>query len=744
LSSLFVLSGLLALAACSPQTTALPPAGTLPEYRAPTGAQRLASAAELEGHILAAENGRYEMYLKEETLSILLRDKESGAVLRSTVEEPDTEDNETWKGFYQSGVVMEYIQGTNLNMTRADLVYKNHTKKMYYRPDGFSAELRFPDVGISYTLTVTLTDYGFSAEIPQASIREEDPVYTVGGFYVYPFLGYSRLGEDSGYLFIPDGQGALITLQDNEKRFSQPYMSQIYGANFGMDVNDQGGSFFNGYTTITPAEKILAPVYGAVHIATDDAHGIGFLGIVESGAENASVEAWPNGASTRYDWIAAHFLYRHVYQQPTGMSSGTVRVRTERSNRVDIKLRFALVSGENANYTGLALRYREYLKETNTFRRAALDSYRTEVDFFGTEKKNWALFKLDVNMTSFQQAADILRDLRDHGVKGVFSVYEGWQQGGSMGGLPVSGYTPAGGLGGRSGMTELLNTAAETGALIFPQSDLLRVNPATQPFEAMNAMKRVTGRTITQPLNGWVYSTMHYLSPPRSVALAEKASASFAQAGIPGLALTGTSNSLTAYQAENVYFDRTDNAALYDALTLSYAEKMPLALERSFAYLWQYAAALTRMPLGGSGYLLTSMEVPFLSIALSGCIPVYAEYTNFQANQKEFFLRLVETGARPSFLITTEDPSLLQKTNRNDIYSSRYDLYRDVIVRYDQELRALHEKIGGASITAHQREGNAVIVTYDNGLRLLLNYGDDPAVIEGKMVEPLSYVEAVW
>ena len=451
------------LAGCSAAGGADPPAGEIPGYTVPSGSPSnlAARTAELEDHILIAENQNYEMYLKEDTLGLIIRDKTNGAWMRSTVAEPNETDNNTWKGLYQSGVTLQYISGTNLNMTQADFINNVHTKKMYYRNDGFSADVSFYEAGISYTLTVTLTENGFTAEIPQSSIREERPNNAVGAIYVYPFLGHSVLGSDKGYMFIPDGQGALIELRDNERRFPAPFLGDVYGENTGLNVTS---TYFR---ELVPPEKVLMPVYGMVHTEK----GIGFLGIIESGAENARIEAWPNGASTQYDWIAARFLYRHVFMQPTGQTGGTVQSRTERPNRIDIKIRFEFTAGDDVGYDDLALSYRDYLRETGAFASAAADVYRTQVDFFGLEKRDWALFKLNVNMTRFSDAADILKDLSDAGVKAPLSVYSGWRSGGYTAGVPNTGYSPASSLGGSGGFSRLARTAEEEGVLLFLQTE---------------------------------------------------------------------------------------------------------------------------------------------------------------------------------------------------------------------------------------------------------------------------------
>ena len=144
--------------------------------------------------------------------------------------------------------------------------------------------------------------------------------------------------------------------------------------------------------------------------------------------------------------------------------------------------------------------------------------------------------------------------------------------------------------------------------------------------------------------------------------------------------------------------------------------------------------------IAGSYYTYTDAEIPFLTIALSGQIPYYVEYTNFQANTHEFFLHLVEQGARPSFLLTWEDPIELQNTNSSSIYSSRYELYKSMIVEWYADLSELFAVVGeDGMIVDHVRSGDMVKVVWDNGTQVYLNFGDKPGEMEGVALEKLSF-----
>ncbi|MGL4373039.1 MAG: DUF5696 domain-containing protein, partial [Turicibacter sp.] len=162
-------------------------------------------------------------------------------------------------------------------------------------------------------------------------------------------------------------------------------------------------------------------------------------------------------------------------------------------------------------------------------------------------------------------------------------------------------------------------------------------------------------------------------------------------------------------------------------------------LEQPFAYLWKYMNMYLDTPLTGSNYNFTDEDIPFLAIVLKGSIPMFSEYVNFEANKTEYFLRLVEQGVQPSFYLTMEDPAALKYTNSSDIYSSRYDLYKEEVVEYYNELSSLYELIENATIENHKREDELVVVEYSNGIKVYINYSTKSKTMDGVTVDAKSY-----
>ena len=146
------------------------------------------------------------------------------------------------------------------------------------------------------------------------------------------------------------------------------------------------------------------------------------------------------------------------------------------------------------------------------------------------------------------------------------------------------------------------------------------------------------------------------------------------------------------------------------------------------------------MPLTSSQYMYVDEEIPFLTMVLKGIMPVYSEYVNFEANKTEYFLKMVESGAYPSFYITYENSSDLIYTNSSDLYSTQYSTYKDSIVEYDTKLRELASKTGDSNIIKHEKLDSGVTkVTYSNDVVVYVNYSKTAKTVDGISIDAMSY-----
>ena len=684
---------------------------------------------------MVAESDAYEMYLYEPTMSIILKNKGTGAILRSTLsaEEDDGLNNKTWNAYMQSGIVLSAIKGTN-DTYQVDLVSCKNTISYSDITNGFSAKIYFDEYDFGFTVNVSLDGEALIVEIPESSIEENGADTYIGTISVFPFLGYTYLDSQDGYMFIPDGNGALIYLDDKDGRYSSGFSQMVYGADIGFTDSTTVNLLWDEYKTVNDTQKVMAPVFGMIH--SEDQ--LGYLAIIEEGQERASIEAHPNGVMVNYNRCFAKFLIRRTYVQPLNNSnSGTMtKVEDDRIHH-DIKVRYMLVSGDAANYSGMAVAYRNYLLDTGMV--SVKDtSYNTRVDLLGNEREDFLIFKKAVPMTTTEQAAEIYDVLAQSGVTNILSVYKGWQKGGLYD-IPITKYKADSSIGGTAALTDLITESAQKGVDIYLYNDGLYTNP-DENNTTFNIVKKINKRRLEVDTYGYVYEMFNYLLPTRSDVVLDKFIEDYTGEGVNNLALAGITNNLYSYSYSNVFYTRFDCKNAYESTVGEISVDTSLVLENPFDYLWKHTGAFLDMPLGSSDYMYEDDEVPFFSMALKGIIPMYSDYVNFEANKTEFMLQMVEAGVYPSFYLTYEDSADLIYTNSADLYSTKYTTYQDTIAEYDKQFKELSAMTEGSFIMKHEQLGNGLNkVTYDNGVVIYVNYGSTAQETDGVTIDAMSY-----
>jgi len=710
-----------------------------PTVSAPSAALSIGTvdtSKQVDGHHLVAANENYELYLYEPALSIIVKNTKTGAVMESTVrnEERLGNVNETWKGFLQSGIVVELQEETNTMQKKLGIEGSGAQVSVELIPGGFHAKLDYPTQELGFEVEVKLYDDGsITACIPESSIYENADNKKIGNIYVFPLLGSSRLDEKDGYMFVPDGNGALIYLDNKDGRFDSGYVQKVYGSDIGVGESYVLSLLWDRYETHNDAEMILAPVYGMVHTGDE----MGYLAIIESGDEEASIYATPNGAYSDYNWIAAAFRKCTTYIQPTSNSGGSVTKVTDRI-KYDINVRYMFVDGADANYAGLAKRYRDYLIEKDKLVKVE-DTFKIRLDFLGMDVENWMLWKKDAPVTTVDNIREIYSDLEQEGVTDILSIYKGWQDGGIFD-LPVTSYDVAGSIGGARDLSKLMDECEAKNIDFYLFTDGVRANTETGNT-TFDTVKKMDKRLYTQNTYQNVYREFVYWTPQKTLENLKTLQKNFAKKGVNKLALSEIGNTMFTYTMGDTMQTRLVSKYLYEQALQQTSTSMDIMLEAPVQCYWQYVKAIVDMPISDSDYIYTDQSVPFLSIALKGILPMYGDYVNFEANEREYFLKLVETGIYPSFYLTYKNPSELIYTNSSNVYTSQYSVYRDQILSYYDELRQINERTKNSMIVNHEITDTGVtIVTYDNGVKLYINYSAKEQKADNVTVPALSYV----
>jgi len=677
------------------------------------------------GETYTVENEGYLLSLDGETLALSLTDKASGITYLGGADPEQVSGNASWKGFLSSTLSIDYTSGTSTAAQRADVSLAETEITAAPVENGVDFSIDFSALGQKMKVEIRLLEDGLSIRVPGESMQEYGDTQ-ICGLYLLPCFGATRLNEEAGYILVPEAAGAIISFSDGRGMGNTPYVKRIYGDNVGVDRSVSS-------TLNRPAEKITLPLYGMAY--TD--RGGAFLAVVEEGEEAAEILAYPGGVITEYNWAAAHFILRETYIRQTTRTMGLPARETNPYCR-DMAVRFCILRDGEATYAGMARKYRSMLEEKNALRTADT-AYRPRIDFLGAETEQFLLWDQLVPMTSARQAQDILKDALDKGLTAPLVSFRGWMKGGLSKNLGSGNVNLEGRLGGRQDMEALKTFLESSGGIFFLEADPVQANPG-RAYNMRLDIVRSIGQTVAEiPTGKDLYPVMYYLTPRRTAEILAEYEKQYAF-DFSGLTLATLTDTLFSYYSAGRNYTRGDTLDAYRT-ALDALDGMNLALKNPLAAYYPYMEAYLDMPLSCTSYSFITAEVPFLPLVLSGHVPYWGNYNNFDSNQRRQMLKLVEYGAFPSFLVTAEEVQKLVNTNSSDVFTAQWDVIGDTVLKTDAEIKALWEEIGIRRMTDHTLlSGQAALVQYGDDLFLVVNYGDTVFSYQGTEVQPLGYV----
>ncbi len=655
-----------------------------------------------------------------ETLAFKLLDKRSSYLWHSGLDEILEDDrlNSSWEAFARSGISIEYLDDRASNR-RASITNSARSIALTPVDQGIFAEVTFEDYGITVGLSVQLEDEGIRVEIPENSIREENPGFRLGRVYIYPFMGATRGDSIPGYMFIPDGTGSLIRYGDTTRA-----TNMLYGRYYGRDLGMISEIPYD--PLITNPYNISFPVFGAVHGEGENA----FLSIVEEGAAYGEVDVHPAGVITNFNFLNNTFIYNQPYFQATNRSgAGVTTVQRER-NIFDAVVHYRFLTGEDADYIGMARSYQQYLVDKDMLHRT--DQTNPDIgirlEFLGGDSEKVLFWDRFIPMTTVSQMSDMLDDLQ---IQNPEVIFYGWQPTGASS-VPPTSVQLEGQLGSLNELRVLADSISENGghfSLYFDPQAALVDKPGYSPYSDLSM-------SITNAnLWGWNrYETYYFsLNPLRERFNAISAS-TLEQPGM-GLALDSIGSMIYSDFRNDQPVNRESMLDAYQSLLSE--SPIRLGLYRPNDYLFGVTQAYYDTPLGDSGYIFTSETVPFLPAVLSGYIPYYGTALNFSSNWRDDLLRHIEYGIYPSYFLTHEPTSSMLNTPSGWIYSSSFDQWGEEIRETYTWMNALLAPVRGHEIIAHERlADNVFATTYANGMQIIVNYTDSSFTIGDITVEP--------
>lgn len=670
--------------------------------------------------IISTDGGT--IYLDEESLSFQVQNS-NGYIWSSTIDYEQPDFTNSFKQRARSAIIVESYntESSNYAITEENLFTTGTTVDTTINDHGFVSQIRFGKSDILIQLEVTFLANQIIVEIPQEAI-DESGNFKISSIKVYPYFGAVHEADIPGYVFLPDGIGALIDYKAENPLVNTNYQKEIYDRNIGYNIEPDLSTFASGGT------HIYAPVFGFVHGVNQNA----VFANITSGSEYGLINVYYPARTRGYTTVFSEFVFRKTYKQPIDKVGNTIALLQSYPNEVDIKIEYNLLENDDANYVGMAKVYRNFL-EDNVFSELKTTNQNNvpiKLETIGIEKVDGILFTQSIVMTKLSDFSNMIKELEAEGVDNIVANVNGFTKKGVTWSAPNY-----------ERLSSRIGNKAELEAISNQVSDLYLTT------EYLMASSRSSGYNqyfdLAKKISDQLYmfesatDTKYLLEYSKVRSIFNSSIDKLSAYDVSGLSILSMGSLLYSDFNNQLYLK--DQIAMMNELLSSYEKK--LALYDVNAYLWGQIDAFYDFPMYSSQYVTFDDTVPFMSIALSGHMDLFGSNANFYPYARDELLRLIDFGVYPSFVVTQESSKLLQKTGLESIYSSKFsDLKPSIITYYDFVNDALKDVQNAQIIDRVVISSGVVKVIYDNDFEIIINYSSQSVIYESQSISPKNYL----
>lgn len=691
---------------------------------------------------VAAENEKYELKWDSDNKRVLLVDKSDGYVysnIPNDMLESEIEDTE-------SDGMLKLMSGITVDCIRTE----THEKKSGYGIDcindgdfsvrkidnGLRVTYVFRNLKLSVPVQYLLFDDGLKIRIDPKDIAENGKNHFLHTIAVAPFFCSAKNMSEDSYLFYPSGSGVLIRM-NQQKHISVNYSEDIYGMDGMNDIKT--------WCKETNTEEIHLPVFGA----KNGDHGV--FAIINSASESGTMIVDAYNENIGYSAVYTEFAVRGE----TNVSNKFLQSAENSMKYADyfaqtpIEIDYYPLKGDNANYSGMAEIYRNYLKDhgmkktksTGDLSVKILGGAMIDTNILGIPSRKFFA------TSTLNEAENIMKDIKNSTKSNLYVDLVGFGESGIETGKIAGGFTVNGKLGGVKSLKELVKQSEKDGNTIFYDFDIIGISKSGCGYSpksdvAVSPILQRSGFTdyalSTNNSSGTAY---YYIARSKLLEVANKMLKKANAWNLGGVALDSLSNVSYSDYHNQKYYSR-GNTQKDVASVINKSKKQGLIVMTNAAN--DYAAKLSNVildvPIQSSKADLFSDEIPFYEMVFRGYIPMYSPSLNLSNDEQIMLLKSVEAGNGLSYTVMNNFNGALRKEfdfYHNTLYS---DLKETIITDYEKVKDYLNT-VKDCEITEHKITSKDLHCTeFSNGVSVYVNFGYKDAECPIGTVKPYSFV----
>lgn len=711
---------------------------------------------------LISENDKLALYAittneQKRIGEICLLDKASGYVWRSnpTDMNEDAIGRAAGHAYYRtkSQLVISYTQGYSyydlnsyyscvLNDLVTATVNPGKSVKFLYK---------FADLKFAVPVEYSLDDDGFKAEIllndDEAKLTftemgtvslsgtftgsvEQEIDYNITEIKLLPAFGATSYNED-GYLFIPDGSGALVYYNNGKSNVKQPYSAPVYG-NYKDSKSDDYRK---------ASDRFYLPVFGTVK---NDAHAL--MGIVEDNANVAFINAEVSGYETAYNKVYSSYLHK-IIKGADKEGQAQPMSKELRDPDKNFSVKYYCLSGDDASYVGMAKLYRQYLVDEKGMQKSDdLRDTSLVLDMYaGVEKKTsilgipWNIFDV---MTTYEDLRNISDDMTEVGIDNVIFRYNDWTKMKNRKKVQNSPNFESS-VGGKNGYQKTAAYLADKNMGFYLNIDFVNYSESGHGYSRLSDAVKYPNQApayqtsgMTDHVNMGTRWCLLKSDKVRDAAL--KFASKCAKYDITSISLENIGNAIYSDGSNKGGLTRGQCMNNWEEIISAYKDQGLRVLTSSpSAYAIINSDILLDIPTKDTYIEIADEGVPFYQIVVRGYKTYTSENVNMSSSPENVILNAAETGSSLLYSLIAGDTTTLKETYLKYLYSCNYGEWKDNIISEYKKLSEALKCVDGQTIENHEKLASGVYkTTYSNGIAVYVNYNESDFTLDNGTVVP--------
>lgn len=681
------------------------------------------SLAAADDRIPVTENDRLALYLTADHCGFEVEDKVTGAIWSSSMNDPSFTGKLAGLNQKKANSLLT-VNVTNLDkgagsITNAVLLNDKELAASYELIEsGVRVHYDLASTGIALDVEIILDGETVLVTVPHERIDCYGE-FDVVSIDMMPFL-CSGSDQADGFLFYPDGSGAILEFKDyaHFKEIAQTFT--VYG------TPDKANAILNFFDQEAPVVNM--PVYG-VSIG-----GNAMLAVIEGGAESARITVTPSTKIVGVNYVYANLQYRRGFDD-LRVTTRAIKTYDKNAINTDYAIRLLFLDKGACDYSDMAVAYRDYLISGGLT--PDVGEQAVAIDLFMTAPEEGLLFDTQRTVTTLEEAGMLLDELTAAGVKNVHFSLKGWAKGGY--GSTPDGFAVERSVGSAKALTGLMQKAREMGSVMTLTANLVEANADSRSYSKRNDVVYLSNYSILTDQEEETFILSPEVTREKYDAFAKKAE----KAQIGGIRFERMGQYIPFNYNKGHDHTTAQARTVFEQLLRDAGNRFgTVSVQGGAIWAAPYANLLTEVPYDDSGLQFTTKAVPFYQIAMHGLRPYTGTPGNLSSDLTKETLRWVEMGYMPYFELTWGGTEELMYTNYQSLFTAQYTAWLDEVAQIagdfaKGELAALR--------TALMVEHTALMqdvyrVTYDNGMNVYVNYNAEAVTADGYTIPAMDYL----